>query len=33
MVWAIELYNLWKDLVDGTKVSVKMNKVIIPGKQ
>lgn len=33
MVWTIELYNLWKDLVDGTKVSVKVNKVIIPGKQ
>ena len=33
VVWTIELYNLWKELVDASKVSVKINKVTIPGKQ
>lgn len=32
VVWAVELYGLWKDLVDTSKVSVKINKVITPGK-
>lgn len=32
VVWTIELYNLWKELVDTSKVSVKVNKVITPGK-
>lgn len=32
IVWAVELYGLWKDLVDTSKVSVKINKVITPGK-
>jgi hypothetical protein len=33
VVWTIELYNLWKDLADPSKVSVTINKVITPGKQ
>lgn len=33
VVWTIELYNLWKELVDTSKISVKVNKVTIPGKQ
>lgn len=33
VVWTIELYNLWKDLVDTSKVNVTINKVITPGKQ
>ncbi len=32
VVWTIEVYNLWKELVDTSKVSVKVNKVITPGK-
>ena len=32
MVWTIELYDLWKQLVDTSKVSVTINKVITPGK-
>jgi hypothetical protein len=32
IVWAIELYDLWVQLVDPTKVSVTINKVITPGK-
>lgn len=32
VVWAIELYNLWKDLVDPTKVKVTINSVETPGK-
>lgn len=32
VVWTIELYNLWKELVDPSKVVVKINKVITPGK-
>ncbi len=33
VVWTIELYNLWKDLVDTSKVNVKINNIIIPGKK
>jgi hypothetical protein len=33
VVWTVELYNLWKDLVDASKVNVTINKVITPGKQ
>lgn len=33
VVWTIELYNLWKDLVDTSKVNVNINKIITPGKQ
>jgi hypothetical protein len=33
VVWTIELYGLWADLADTSKVSVTINKVIIPGKQ
>ena len=33
VVWTIELYGLWKDLVDGSKVKATINKVIIPGKK
>ncbi|MDL2211058.1 hypothetical protein LJB79_00570, partial [Bacteroides sp. OttesenSCG-928-M17] len=33
MVWTIELYGLWVELVDTSKVSVTINKVITPGKQ
>jgi hypothetical protein len=32
VVWTIELYNLWVQLVDPSKVSVTINKVITPGK-
>ena len=32
VVWTIELYNLWTDLVDTSKVGVTINKVITPGK-
>ena len=32
VIWAIELYNLWKDLVDPTKVKVTINSVETPGK-
>lgn len=32
VVWTIELPNLWKELVDPSKVSVKINKAITPGK-
>lgn len=32
VVWTIELYDLWKDLVDPSKVSVTINKVVTPGK-
>jgi hypothetical protein len=33
VVWVIELYNLWKDLVDTSLVSVTINNVVTPGKQ
>lgn len=33
VVWAIELYGLWKDLVDPTKVKAKIDSIIIPGKK
>ena len=32
VVWAIELYDLWKDLVDPTQVKVKINHVLTPSK-
>lgn len=32
VVWTIELYDLWKDLVDTSKVKVKINSVLVPGK-
>ncbi|MBQ8674176.1 MAG: hypothetical protein IJ511_09060 [Bacteroides sp.] len=32
VVWTIELYGLWKDLVDTSKVNVTINKVVTPGK-
>ena len=32
VVWTIELYNLWKDLKDPSKVKVTINKVETPGK-
>ena len=32
VVWTIELYNLWVQLVDPSKVGVTINKVITPGK-
>lgn len=32
VVLTIELSNLWKELVDTSKVSVRVNKVITPGK-
>lgn len=32
VVWTIELYNLWKELVDPTKVKVTINSVTTPGK-
>jgi len=32
VVWTIELYDLWAQLVDPSKVSVTINKVITPGK-
>ena len=32
VVWSVELYNLWKDLVDPTKVKVTINSVETPGK-
>lgn len=32
VVWTIELVNLWKDLVDTSKINVRINKVITPGK-
>lgn len=32
VVWTIELPNLWKELTDASKVNVKINKVITPGK-
>lgn len=32
VVWTIELYNLWKDLVDASKVKVNIDSVVIPGK-
>lgn len=33
VVWTIELYGLWKDLVDKTKVKAKIDSIIIPGKK
>ncbi len=32
VVWTIELYDLWKDLVDPSKVSVTINSVTTPSK-
>ena len=32
IVWTIELYNLWKELSDPTKVKVHINSVTVPGK-
>lgn len=32
VVWTVELYDLWKDLADPSKVSVKINSVETPGK-
>ena len=32
-VWTIELYGLWQDLVDGSKVKATINSVIVPGKE
>lgn len=32
VVWTIELYDLWKDLIDTSKVQVKINSVLVPGK-
>lgn len=32
IVWTIELYDLWVQLVDPSKVSATINKVITPGK-
>lgn len=32
-VWTIELYDLWKDLVDTSKVQVTINSVVVPGKE
>ena len=32
IVWTIELYNLWKELSDPSKVKVHINSVIVPGK-
>ena len=32
-VWTIELYGLWKDLVDSSKVKATINSVIVPGKE
>ena len=32
-VWTIELYGLWQDLVDGTKVQATINSVTVPGKE
>ncbi|MCE5178162.1 MAG: hypothetical protein LLF81_03320 [Porphyromonadaceae bacterium] len=32
VVWTIELYNLWVQLADPSKVNVTINKVITPGK-
>ena len=29
IVWTIELYNLWKDLVDSSKVTVKIDEVAV----
>lgn len=33
VVWTIELYGLWKDLVDTSKVKARINSVTIPGKK
>ena len=33
VVWTIELYGLWQDLVDTSKVEVSVNSITIPGKQ
>ena len=32
-VWTIEIYGLWKELVDTSKVKVTINSVIVPGKE
>lgn len=32
VVWTIELYDLWKDLVDTEKIKITVNKITIPGK-
>jgi hypothetical protein len=32
VVWTIELYNLWADLADTSKVGITINKVVTPGK-
>lgn len=32
VVWTIEIYNLWKDLVDTSKVKATIDSVVIPGK-
>jgi len=33
VVWTIEIYDLWKELVDPTRVKVNIDSVIIPGKK
>jgi hypothetical protein len=33
VVWTIELYGLWKDLVDTSKIQVSIDKITIPGKK
>ena len=33
VVWTIEIYGLWQDLVDTSAVSVSIDQVITPGKQ
>ena len=33
VVWTIELYGLWKDLVDTSKIQVSVDKITIPGKK
>lgn len=33
VVWTVEIYGLWADLVDPSLVKVNIDKVIIPGKK
>lgn len=33
VVWCIEVYGLWQDLVDPSKVKVTVNSVTVPAKQ
>ena len=33
VVWTIEIYDLWKELVDPSSVKVNIDSIVIPGKK